>query len=189
MRNIGRAIPSLGWMGIVYPITTACSQRAGHGFLPAIIALVALGIPPIVTNTYAGLREVDPDLQRGRSRRRHDANSQLLARVEVPVALPVVLAGMRSSAVAIVATTPLMSIVGADTLGDLHPLGPRRSATRSRSSLRRLLVVVLRPADRVRLRLLERRVTSPGLTGRTRARPCRSASSRGPSRTRRAIGW
>src|SRR5919106_4961392 len=53
--NIGRAVPSLGWMGIVFPLTTAAFQRAGSGFLPGLIALAALAIPPMVTNTYAGL--------------------------------------------------------------------------------------------------------------------------------------
>jgi osmoprotectant transport system permease protein len=57
--NIGRAVPSLGWLGIAYPITTGLFHRGGIGFLPAFIGLVALAIPPIVTNTYAGLREVD----------------------------------------------------------------------------------------------------------------------------------
>src|SRR5918996_5131563 len=61
--NIGRAVPSLGWLGIVYPITIGLLQRAGHGFLPALIALVALGLPPIVTNTFTGVRGVDDDLR------------------------------------------------------------------------------------------------------------------------------
>src|SRR4029077_7083043 len=60
--NVGRAVPSLGWLGIGLPITLARFQGGVPGFLPACIALVALGIPPIVTNTYAGLREVDRDL-------------------------------------------------------------------------------------------------------------------------------
>ena len=61
--NIGRAVPSLGWLGIAYPISTGLFQRAGIGFLPAFIGLVALAIPPIVTNAYTGLREVEADLQ------------------------------------------------------------------------------------------------------------------------------
>lgn len=115
--NIGRAVPSLGWLGIAYPITTALLARAGHGFLPALVALVALAVPPIVTNTYAGLREVDADLREA-GRGMGMSELQLLGRVEVPAALPVILAGVRSAAVAVVATAPLMSIVGATTLGD-----------------------------------------------------------------------
>ena len=96
--NIGRAVPSLGWLGIAYPIGTALFHRGGIGFLPAFIGMVALAIPPIVTNTYAGLRSVDPELReaaRGMGLR----ELQLLFRVEVPVSLTVILAGIRASAV------------------------------------------------------------------------------------------
>ena len=72
LSNIGRAVPSLGWLGIVYPITTLLFQRAGIGFMPAFVALVALAIPPIVTNTYAGLREVDARSAGGGTRHGHD---------------------------------------------------------------------------------------------------------------------
>lgn len=114
--NIGRAVPSLGWLGMVYPITVALLAREGLGFWPTFIALVALAIPPIVTNTYAGLREVDADLlEAGRGMGMRE--SELLRRVEIPIALPVILAGVRSSAVAVVATATLSSIVGGGTLG------------------------------------------------------------------------
>jgi osmoprotectant transport system permease protein len=161
MSNIGRAIPSLGWMGIFYPITTALLQRAGHGFLPGLIALAALGIPPIVTNTFAGLRGVDPDLQEA-GRGVGMSETQLLARVEVPVALPVMLAGIRSSAVAIMATAPLMSLVGADTLGT-YILAGLDLSDEVQVFAAALLVVVLALLTEVSLAWLERRVTSPGL--------------------------
>src|SRR3990172_5577860 len=107
--NIGRAIPSRGWLGMVLPIPLVLFERGGLGFLPALIALVALAIPPIVTNTYAGLREVDRELidaarGMGMSERR------ILAAVEVPIALPVILAGIRSSAVQVVATATLAAV-------------------------------------------------------------------------------
>jgi len=114
--NIGRAVPSLGWLGIVYPISVALLARGGLGFWPTFVALVALSVPPIVTNTYAGLREVDPDLReagRGMGMR----ESELLRRVEIPIALPVILAGVRASAVTVVATATLSSLVGGGTLG------------------------------------------------------------------------
>ena len=114
--NVGRAVPSLGWLGIALPITLALFQGGGLGFLPACIALVALGIPPIVTNTYAGLREVDRDLLDA-GRGMGMAELQLLGRVEVPIALPVIMAGLRSSAVTIVATATLAAVVGGGTLG------------------------------------------------------------------------
>jgi osmoprotectant transport system permease protein len=114
--NIGRAVPSLGWLGMVYPITVALLAREGLGFWPTFIALVALAIPPIVTNTYAGLREVDPDLlEAGRGMGMREG--ELLRRVEIPIAMPVILAGVRSSAVTVVATATLSAIVGGGTLG------------------------------------------------------------------------
>ena len=162
MSNIGRAIPSLGWLGIVYPITTGLLQRTGHGFLPGLIALVALGIPPIVTNAYAGLRGVDPDLQEA-GRGVGMSELQLLTRVEVPVALPVVLSGIRSSAVAIMATAPLMSIVGADTLGT-YILAGLALSDEVEVFAAALLVVFLALMTELAFALLERRLTSPGLT-------------------------
>ena len=114
--NIGRAVPSLGWLGMVYPITVALLARQGLGFWPTFVALVALAVPPIVTNTYAGLQRVDPELREaGRGMGMREV--ELLRRVEVPIALPVILAGIRVSAVTVVATATLSSIVGGGTLG------------------------------------------------------------------------
>jgi osmoprotectant transport system permease protein len=161
MANIGRAVPSLAWMGIAYPITTALFARTGHGLMPAIIALGALGIPPIVTNTYAGLREVDADLQEA-GRGVGMTEGQLLRRVEVPVALPVIMAGIRSSAGAIVATSPLMRLVGANTLGDYINSGLSRS-DEVQVFAAALLVVLAALATEALFAWLERRATSPGL--------------------------
>lgn len=116
MTNIGRAVPSLGWLGLAYPISVRLLEREGLGFWPAFVALVALAVPPIVTNTYAGLRGVDRDLVeagRGMGMRA----SELLARVEIPIALPVILAGVRLSAVQVVATATLAAVVAGGTLG------------------------------------------------------------------------
>jgi osmoprotectant transport system permease protein len=94
----------------------ALLAREGLGFWPTFIALVALAIPPIVTNTYAGLREVDADLlEAGRGMGMRE--SELLRSVEIPIAMPVILAGVRSSAVTVVATATLSAIVGGGTLG------------------------------------------------------------------------
>jgi osmoprotectant transport system permease protein len=114
--NIGRAVPSLGWLGLVYPISVALLAREGLGFWPTFVALVALALPPIVTNTYAGIREVDADLReagRGMGMR----ELELLRRVELPLALPAILAGIRGSAVTVVATATLSAVVGGGTLG------------------------------------------------------------------------
>lgn len=118
--NIGRAIPSLGLLGLAFLFFLPFGL--GLGFWPSLVALAALAIPPIVTNTYAGLREVDRDLieaARGMGMR----EMQLLAHVEVPIALPVILAGIRTSAVQVVATATLAAVIGGGTLGELILIG------------------------------------------------------------------
>jgi osmoprotectant transport system permease protein len=159
--NIGRAVPSLGWLGIAYPISTGLFQRAGIGFLPAFIGLVALAIPPIVTNAYTGLREVDADLQDA-GRGMGMTEWQLLGRVEIPVALPVILAGIRVSAVAVVATTPLAALVGGGTLGSYILQGLALS-DEVRVVAAAILVALLAVLTELGLAALQRFATPPGL--------------------------
>lgn len=161
--NIGRAVPSLGWLGIAFPIGTALFHRAGIGFLPAFIGLVALAIPPIVTNTYVGLRDVDPELReaaRGMGMR----ELQLLLRVEVPVSLTVILAGIRVSAVAVVATAPLAALVGGGTLGSYIIQGLALS-DEVRVFAAAVLVALLAILTELGFAWLQRRAVSPGLAG------------------------
>ena len=162
--NLGRAIPSVGWLGIVFPLTLTALGRAGIGFVPALIALAALGIPPIVTNTYAGLREVDRDLvEAGRGMGMRE--TELVRRVEVPVALPVILAGVRVSAVQIVATATLAAIVGGGTLGHFIVQGIFVRAL-DRVVGAAVLVALLAIATELVFSFIERRAVSPGLRGR-----------------------
>ena len=113
--NVGRAVPSLGWIGIFFPIVLAL-QTGESGFWTGLVALTLLAIPPIVTNTYVGLREVDRDLiEAGRGMGMREA--ELLRRVELPLAMPVILAGVRPSGVQTVATATLVAVVSGGTLG------------------------------------------------------------------------
>jgi len=159
--NIGRAVPSLGWLGIALPFTLALFHADGLGFLPACIALVALGIPPIVTNTYAGLHEVDRDLLDA-GRGMGMAELQLLRRVEVPIALPVIMAGVRSSAVTIVATATLAAVVGGGTLGAFI-LDGLFNNDQPRIFGAALLVALLSILTELSFGYLQRRAVSPGL--------------------------
>jgi osmoprotectant transport system permease protein len=159
--NIGRAVPSLGWLGIAYPISTGLFQRAGIGFLPAFIGLVALAIPPIVTNTHAGLRDVDPDLRES-ARAMGMRELQLLMRVEVPVALTVILAGIRVSAVAVVATAPLAALVGGGTLGSYILQGLELS-DEVRVFAAALMVALLAVLTELGFAWLQHHAVSPGL--------------------------
>src|SRR5262245_44319971 len=106
--NVGRALPSLALLALCLPIAFALGL--GLGFWPTMFALVPLGIPPIVTNTFVGLREVDRDtieVARGMGMR----DSQVLRWMELPIAAPVIFGGLRTSATAIVATATLGAVV------------------------------------------------------------------------------
>ncbi len=112
--NIGRALPSLGILGIA--LIFVPNAGLGFGVLATLIALFALAVPPIVTNAYVGLHGVDRDLveaARGMGMR----ELQLLRRVELPLAMPILLAGLRTSAVQVVATATLGAVLGTGGLG------------------------------------------------------------------------
>lgn len=116
--NIGRALPSLGILGMVLPLTLPLTAHTDIplGVPPTLIALFALAVPPMITNTHVGLREVDRDLleaARGMGMR----EMQVLRRVELPLALPVILAGVRTSAVQVIATATLGAVLGTGGLG------------------------------------------------------------------------
>ena len=107
--NIGRAVPS-------FAVLVIAVQLFGIGAVPAFIALVALAIPPMVTNSYIGMREVDPDVReaaRGMGMRER----VVLLRVELPIAVPFIMAGVRTSAVNVVATATLAALVAWGGLG------------------------------------------------------------------------
>jgi osmoprotectant transport system permease protein len=107
--NIGRALPS-------FAILVLLVQLVGIGAVPAFIALVALAIPPIVTNSFVGMRDVDPEL-RDAARGLGFRESRTLLRVELPNAMPVVMAGIRTAGVQVVATATLAALVGWGGLG------------------------------------------------------------------------
>ena len=159
--NLGRAVPSVGWLGIVFAPLLVLFGRGGLGFAPSVIALILLGIPPIVTNTYAGMREVDRDLvEAGRGMGMRE--SQIVRQVEIPVALPVILAGVRSSAVQIVATATLAPIVGGGTLGAFIVQGIDVRAL-DRVVGAAILVSLLAIITELGFGWLQRRAVSPGL--------------------------
>jgi osmoprotectant transport system permease protein len=112
--NIGRAIPSFAILALLLPFSLR--YGFGLGFWPTIVALVLLAIPPIFTNTYTGVRDVPDDAveaARGMGMR----GGELVRRVEVPVAIPLILTGIRVSAVQVIATATLGALVGYRDLG------------------------------------------------------------------------
>jgi osmoprotectant transport system permease protein len=116
LANLGRAVPTLAVMGIVAPFTTLIDPGLGFIVYPVVIAMVLLAIPPILVNAYAGIHEVDRDLVEA-ARGMGFRERQILLRVELPVAVPVVLGGIRSASVQILATATLGAIFGFGGLG------------------------------------------------------------------------
>jgi osmoprotectant transport system permease protein len=117
--NVGRAVPSIGILGIAYVLTlplVAALELRNIGTPATVIALIALAIPPIVVNTYTGIRDVDPDTVEA-ARGMGMSGRQVLRRVEVPIALPVILAGVRTSSVQVIATATLGAILSTGGLG------------------------------------------------------------------------
>jgi osmoprotectant transport system permease protein len=114
--NIARAIPSLALIGIAIPITVLIDPQFGFKVLPTLLAMIALGIPPILINAFTGIDEVDRDLTEAATGMGLTGR-QVLGGVELPLAAPVIVAGMGSAAVQIIATATLGAIFGFGGLG------------------------------------------------------------------------
>lgn len=113
--NVLRTIPSLALLVLMLPLV-------GTGYLPAMMALTLYGLPAILLNTYAGVRSVDPDVVDA-ARGQGLSDRQIIRRIEIPLALPVVFAGIRTAAVQIVAAATLAAFVGGGGLGELITAG------------------------------------------------------------------
>lgn len=112
--NVGRAIPSFGIVALALPVSLRLGL--GLGFWPTFLALVALALPPIFTNTYTGVRAVEPATVEAAAGMGM-TGPQVLLRTELPLALPVIWTALRVSAVQVVATATLGAVVGWGGLG------------------------------------------------------------------------
>ena len=157
--NIGRALPSLALLAFALPV--AFSLGLGLGFWPTLFALVPLAIPPVLTNAFVGIRAVDRDVIEA-ARGMGFSEVGILRRVEIPLALPLVLAGMRTAAVNVVATATLGALVAGGGLGRyiVDGLGLQEY---DRLLAGALLVAALAIAVEVAFSTFERRATPPGL--------------------------
>lgn len=152
--GLGRAIPSYALLLVFFPIL-------GFGLLTPLLALVLLSIPPILANTHVGLRGVDRemvDAARGMGMR----ESQVLTRVELPAAMPILMAGVRTAAVAAVATATLAALIAGGGFGRYIVDG---FALQDQAMLvaGAILVAVLAVVTERSFTLAERRLVSPGI--------------------------
>ncbi|MCB4767134.1 ABC transporter permease [Ancylobacter sp. Lp-2] len=110
-----RSIPSLA-------ILSAAMPFLGIGLLPSVVALVVLAVPPLLLNTVVGIREIDPsilDAANGMGMARRDIRWQ----IEIPLAVPSILAGVRTSAIQVIGGAALASFIGGGGLGDFINAG------------------------------------------------------------------
>lgn len=107
---VARVVPSLAVLALMLPLV-------GVGFAPAVIALALLGIPPIAINTDLGLRAVPPAVREAARGLGMDER-QIRARIDWPLALPVVFSGIRTAAVEVVASATLAAFIGGGGLGE-----------------------------------------------------------------------
>ena len=108
--NAGRAIPELALIAFM-------AAFIGVGFINVTIALMVLGIPPILTNTFVGMRQVDRNAVEA-ARGMGMTELEVVRRVELPLAVPTIMSGVRTAAINIVATATIAPLAGVLTLGD-----------------------------------------------------------------------
>ncbi|HSV67788.1 MAG TPA: ABC transporter permease subunit [Mycobacteriales bacterium] len=108
--TVSRAVPTLALL------TLFAATPIGFGDPATTVALAVFAVPPLLTNAYVGVREVDPDVVEA-ARGMGLSPAQVLAKVEIPLALPLIAAGLRTAAVQVVATASLAALVGGGGLG------------------------------------------------------------------------
>jgi osmoprotectant transport system permease protein len=159
--NIGRALPSMALLAFALPVSF--SLGLGLGFWPTLLAMVPLGIPPILTNSFVAIREVDRDVIEA-ARGMGMSEWQVLRAAELPMAAPLIIAGVRNAAVAIVATATLGALVAGGGLGRYIVDGLARQEY-ERLVAGALLVALTAIATEVFFGLFERMAVSAGVRG------------------------
>jgi osmoprotectant transport system permease protein len=165
--NIGRAVPSYAVMVMLLPVMLGLAPvlgydpRLGLRFLPIFLAMVLLAIPPILVAAYAGLQAVDRDLTES-SRGMGLTETQILTRVELPLALPVLIGGFRVALLQVIATATIGAFLAGGGLGRYIIDGiARRDDGMLYAGV--VLVAVLAIGTDVSLSWLQRRLTPAGV--------------------------
>ncbi|MFH8513593.1 ABC transporter permease [Streptomyces gelaticus] len=117
LSNVGRAVPVFAVLALfmVSPLRNA-------GYVPTVIALVLFAVPPLLTNAYVGMAEVDRSVREA-ARGMGMSGRQLFLRVELPLAYPMIMTGLRSAAVQVVATATIAAMAGQGGLGRIITAG------------------------------------------------------------------
>ncbi len=155
-------IPSIALFGMMIPVLSLIGH--GIGYLPAVIAVLLYSQLPIIRNTYASLSNIDPALREA-ARGMGLTRMQRLREVELPIAVPVIMAGVRVAVVMNIGVTAIATYIGAGGLGAFIARGisqtdPRQLVTGA------LAVSILAVVADLALIGLQKRLTSPGLRKR-----------------------
>jgi osmoprotectant transport system permease protein len=153
--NVGRAVPSIALIAFFI----AFFPRTGE-FLVATVALALLAIPPILTNAYVGIRQVDRDTVDA-ARGMGLSGLQIMRQIEFPLALPLIFGGIKTSTVNVIATATIAPLAGVVTLGD--PLVSFAVYGREGQIGASLMVAALAIAAEVGLSAVQRAVTPKGI--------------------------
>ncbi|MFD4547993.1 ABC transporter permease [Streptomyces sp. NPDC058466] len=121
--NIGRAVPTFAVL-----VLLLLTPLGKYGEGPTVVALVLFAVPPLLTNAYVGMREVDRDVVRA-ARGMGMTGRQMLFHVELPLSLPMVLNGVRIAAVQLVATATIAALAGGGGLGRIITAGFNLAST------------------------------------------------------------
>lgn len=165
--NALRAVPTLGLLFALTLVLLPVLPGAAAFLVPSVIVLVLLAVPAILSGTYAGVEAVQP-AARDAARGIGMTGSQVLWQVELPIALPLLISGLRAAVLQVVATATVAAYVGLGGLGRflIDGLATQNYASTAGGAL---LVAFLALALDAPFALIERLVVSPGLTGRSRA--------------------
>ncbi|RFU38320.1 ABC transporter permease [Actinomadura logoneensis] len=152
--NGARALPTLGLLILAVLVTSS-------SLVPTLVPLIVLAIPPVLVNAYTGVQQVEPQL-RDAAEGMGMTGTQVLWRVEAPVALPLVLLGLRTAAIQIVSTATIAAYVGLGGLGRFIVDGLKRQEYPSTAG-GAILVILLAFLIQFVFALLRRLAVSPGL--------------------------
>jgi osmoprotectant transport system permease protein len=153
--NIGRTLPSLAVLALVLPVL-------GTGFAPSLFALSLLALPPILLNTIAGMRGIDPDVVDAARGMGMTARG-VLRRIEWPLAVPVIFAGLRTAAIQVISGAVLAAFIGGGGLGDFITAGIAMMAV-PQMLVGAIPVTLLALAADFGFGALQRRLTPRGLS-------------------------
>jgi osmoprotectant transport system permease protein len=159
--NALRALPSLGLLVLLFLIISPVATGKLVYVLPTVIVLVLLAVPPILTGTYAGIQNADADAV-GAARGMGFTKRQILMRVQIPCALPLMVSGVRASTLQIVSTATIAAYLGLQGLGRFI-LDGRAQANFAEMAGGAILVAVLAIVLEFAFAWLGRIIVSPGL--------------------------